>query len=393
MTENIKDLEILRRGIDAIDTEITELLCRRMEVSEAVADYKRRQGLPIFQKDRERALLSQAELRVPEKYRRGIRVLYDTIMDISKCLQAEGMTAGEIPPGTAPFTAKTVVCQGSAGSYSGIARKMLGFTEENGVTTRFVNAFGQVFNETTAGIAQVGLLPIENSSVGAVDLTYDLMLSHDFTIAAAVRVPIHHCLAVRNPSSEIKTVYSHEQALRQCSNYIARHGYGSEPTRNTAFAAEFVSGSEREDIAAICSKEAAAAAGLTITAEDISNARKNHTRFIAITKNGGNIANLPAGGGLKTVSLVLAVANTPSSLNKLLTRFSYCGLNLLRIQSRPVENSIENPMAGGTAKAPNVVFYLDFDGDINDRATSALLKSLSEELPYFRVLGCYNEFL
>ncbi len=198
-------------------------------------------------------------------------------------------------------------------------------------------------------------------------------MKYRYYIVGAVNVSVKHCIAAKK-GSEIKTVYSHPQALSQCKGYITEHGYKAVQFSNTAAAAKFVAESDDTSVAAICSEIAAEKYGLEIIENGIQDASKNNTRFAVISKEPVIPANADK------ISIILNVPNVPGSLFQVLERFALKGLNLTKIESRPIKNSDFD-----------YEFYLDFKGNIRDEDVLRLLSSLSEELSSFTFLGNYRE--
>ena len=220
-----------------------------------------------------------------------------------------------------------------------------------------------------------GVVPIANSTAGSVTATYELLKKYDLKICAGTKLRISHCLAARKDTdpNDIQIVYSHEQALMQCSDYITRHGYKGHNYANTALAAQFIAQSDRP-VAAICSHESALNNGLKIIADDIANAAENYTRFIVISKK--TLCTEKA----DVISVSLSLPHEKSALYRLLTKFSVAGLNLTMIESRPIANTDFD-----------AVFYLDFEGSIRDAQVAMLINELKQELTYFKFLGNYEE--
>ena len=225
--------------------------------------------------------------------------------------------------------------------------------------------------------AEIGLLPVENSSAGSVSEVYDLILKYRFFISAAVTLHIHHCLAApasADPAA-IQQVFSHPQALSQCSDFLAQQGYTPVPYSNTAAAAKMVA-ETGGNLAAICSEKAAQTHGLRVLQTGIQNNRANRTRFIAISRE------LCIPDDAQKISLCFSLPHTTGSLYHVLARFAVNGLNLTKIESRPIM---------GDGPQFTYDFYLDFTGNIRHAHTLDLLASLRKELPRFSFLGNYRE--
>ena len=186
---------------------------------------------------------------------------------------------------------------------------------------------------------------------------------------------IDHCLcSITGNVSDIKTVISHPQALTQCSEALKVLGVKTEIAENTAVAAQRVSELGDKSLGVLCSKECANAYGLKIVNDKVQNSEKNYTRFICITKN------MRIYKGADKISVMTSLSHTPGSLNKVLARFYAFGLNLTKIESRPIEGSDFEFM-----------FYFDFEGDVTDSEVRNLIAELENGSCKFVLLGCYKE--
>jgi chorismate mutase/prephenate dehydratase len=201
------------------------------------------------------------------------------------------------------------------------------------------------------------------------------MRKYNVYIARAVNLEINHCLAAKSGTSleSIKKVYSHPQALSQCSEFIKSCGLKPVESINTAAAAKYANETE-ECCGAICSESCAELYGMDILKRKISNVLPNYTRFICITKD------FCLSEDADTVAVNLVLPNVKGSLYRMLTKFYMNDLNLKKIESRPV--------ADGSF---DVMFYLDFEGNISSPKTKSLINELSDELEYFKFLGNYSE--
>lgn len=362
-----------RENIDRIDKELLPLFIQRMRCSERVAEIKREAGAPVLNTQREREILERVSHEAGE-FGGSAAALYREIMAISRARQHQ-MLDQDSPLRELERSARRelpqpvgrVVCQGVRGAYSHqAARRLFG-----GADIEFVPEFGQVFQEVERGA--LGVVPVENSAAGSVTAVYDLILRYRFFIVGAVDVKVEHCLAAAG-EGPVRRVLSHPQALSQCSEYISAHGLEAEEFSNTAAAAEYIAKEHPEGAGAICSKEAAERYGLTILEEGVQNAKNNTTRFVAIYKE----AVLPENAS--KISLCFSIPHTTGSLNNVLQRFAVSGLNLTKIESRPIpDRNFEYD------------FYLDFSGSIHTPSTLDLICALNEELPRFSFLGNYSE--
>lgn len=375
------DLEAIRKNIDEIDDELAILFEKRSQLACQVAEYKKANNMQVFQKGREDFILDRVEKKSSPEMKNASRLLFQTIMDISKCRQQQLLTE------VAPFNYHSCkhelpkVGAVTKGSYTADACKKF-FGKECEI--EYFRDFNEVFEAVEQGRADYGVLPIENSTAGDVSATYDLMGKHNFYIYKSTKIKIDHVLAVKKGMklSDVKTVISHEMAIKQCSQFIGEKGYSASPRLSTAGAAEEVANSNPEEgLAAICSRSCAELFGLEAVASDIVDIKDNYTRFIMISKK------LQVTDNASVISLSLSLPHTPGSLYRMLTRFAYCGLNLCRIESKPMPSSL----ADVKDDAFDFIFYLDFYGNIENEDVIKLLANLKQESKYYRFLGNYEE--
>ncbi|MBQ9375847.1 MAG: chorismate mutase, partial [Ruminococcus sp.] len=315
-----------RQKINEIDDEILKLFEQRMQASYDIAEYKIKNNMPIVQSGREKEILKKVRQSVPEDLGNAAEALFTTLMDISKCKQYQKFYADGSPItfDSLDLTGNSVVAvPGTVGSYSHIASKQF---VKNGKTV-FYESFHEVFDAVVRGEADFGVLPFANSTTGSVVQTYELMRNHDFKICAQTKVKVDHCLAVKKgvKLEDIKSIYSHEQGIMQCSEFIKKHGFKTHTYSNTALAASFIKSSDKP-LGAICSAYCADDMGLEILERGIANAQENYTKFMLISKK----TLCPDNANIISVSLSLP--HTASSLYRLLTKFSVAGLNLCMIE-------------------------------------------------------------
>ena len=366
-------LEEIRCEIDGIDAQLLPLFLRRMECAGQVAAAKREAGLPVLNEERERQILDGAAKGAGE-YGAEASIFFSTLMTLSRGAQSRLLGAGgelrEAVRNAFPSLprADTAACLGQSGSFSHEALRYLCPQ----AAPLFCGDFPSVFEAVAVGKARVGVLPIENSSAGSVGEVYDLMLSYRFSILGALGLPVRHCLASSEADlAAVRTVYSHPQALRQCSEFLAAHGWQILPCSSTSGAAEAATA---PGTAAVCSRRAARERGLHILAEEIQNVSGNRTRFLAVGKK---MALTP---DADKISVCFALPHRAGTLTGVLTRFAAAGLNLTKIESRPIPG-----------KTFEYDFYLDFAGSVRDAGTLDLLCALHDELPRFTFLGNYRE--
>lgn len=264
----------------------------------------------------------------------------------------------------------TVCYQGLPYSYSECAAKSL-FNDKNMV---YKETFEDVFKDVSEGRADIGVVPVENSTAGYVNEVYDLLVAYDLYINYNYVKKVEHCLAAIKDAciDDIKEVHSHPQALMQCNEYIKKYGYKIKNELNTAIAAKIITEMNNKSNACICSEEAAHNYGLQILEKGI-NPRENYTRFAAISKK------LTKSKEHDRISIVFTVPHEVGTLNNVLSVFTYYNLNLCYIYSRP------------DRKSPwKYLFYLDFEGNMLEPRVEAILRKLKNELPFIKILGNFQ---
>ncbi len=377
------ELKDLRNEIDRIDDELVKLFAQRMDVAAQIADYKKEKNLPIFVPAREREKLADVAQKAGPDMANYTRVLYSMLFELSRSHQSKltGETsllyrqitdAIENTPKLFPQS-PMVACQGVEGAYSQIACEKI---FKNPFIMYFKN-FEGVFNAIDQGLCQYGILPLENSTAGSVKKVYDLMISHNFSIVRTFRLKVDHNLLVKPGTklSQIKEIYSHEQAINQCSEYLHNlTGITVIPVANTAIAADMVSKSERTDVAAISSRSCAELYSLEILASSIQDRGNNRTRFICISKN------LEIYPGSDKTSIMMVLPHRPGSLYKLLARLYVLGINVTKLESRPIPD-----------RDFEFMFYFDLETSIYSEEFVQLMCELEDLCEDFKYLGSYCE--
>ena len=381
----MEDLSTIRERINEIDNKIVELWKERMETCLSVAQYKKENNLPVLDARREAELLNRVGNMAGDELEVYSRVLYDTIMTVSKSYQHQFLSKGNaltekirnaVENTEKLFPSKAMVaCQGVPGAYSGIAcEKIFRYP-----TVSYFKTWHDVVNAVEKGLCKYGVLPIENSTAGSVNNVYDLMAEHNFYIVKSFRLKINHCLLGNKGATleGIKEIYSHEQALNQCSEFLRQHGdIKVNVCENTAMAAKMVMESGRTDVAAISSENCRDLYSLTMLSSDIQNKDNNYTRFICISKE------LEVYPGADKTSIVLTLPHRPGSLYHTLARFYALGINVIKLESRPMQN-----------KDFEFMFYFDMSVSVYDDAFYEILEQLSDECEYFNYLGSYSEVM
>ncbi len=376
------DLTECRKQIDKIDDEILKLFLDRMEIASQVADYKKENNLSTLQKGREREILKRVSEKSGNEMAEYSRMLFATLMDLSKSYQnkrnadASGELSKKIKKALADTPqifpqSGTVACQGIEGAYSQIACDRL-FKNPD---IKYVKTFEDVFKAVEDGICDYGILPIENSIHGTVIAVYDLMKKYEFHIIKSVKMKINHALMANRGAelSGIKEIVSHEQAIGQCSEFLKDYpDIKITVCENTAVAAKLVADSGRCDIAAISSPDCAENYGLSVLNDKIANSDSNFTRFICITKD------LLIYPGADRISIIMNLPHTPGALNSTISKFAMAGLNLTKLESRPI-----------AGRDFEFSFYFDLEASIYAEETVGILDELASGNTNLIFLGSY----
>jgi len=377
------DIQELRQKIDLIDDQLVSLFGQRMDIAAQIADYKKENKLPIYVPSRERIKLQDVAEKAGPDMANYTRVLYSMLFELSRSYQSKH--TGELSPLYHRITkaieetpnlfpqAPIVACQGVEGAYSQIACEKI---FKSPFIMYFKN-FEAIFTAIEQGMCQYGILPIENSTAGSVKKVYDLMIRHNFCIVRTFRLKVDHNLLV-NPGtklSDIKEVYSHEQAINQCGDYLhSLPGVNVIPVGNTAIAAQMVAQSGRKDVAALSSRACADLYGLECLKYSVQDKGNNRTRFICISKN------LEIYPGADKTSIMMVLNHKPGALYKVLARLYTLGINVTKLESRPIPD-----------REFEFMFYFDLETSIYSQEYVQLMCELDELCEEFKYLGSYSE--
>ena len=378
-------LEQMREEINQIDQKLVDLFRRRMELSKSIGAYKQERQLPVQDPARERELLGRVAEQAGEELSEYAQSVYQTILAVSRSYQnAESTRRSGTYQQIQAMLEKTpelfpqrssVACQGVEGAFSQLACQRL-FKLPN---IMFFQSFEHVFKAVESGMCQFGVLPIENSTAGSVNKIYDLMLEHNFFIVRSARLKVSHNLLVKPgvKLEDIREIYSHEQAINQCSDFLGTlKDVKITVCENTAVAAQMVSQSDRRDIAAISSRLCAEQYSLQRLKTSVQNQGSNYTRFICISKTPQIYP------GADKTSIMMIVPHRPGSLSHILTKFSILGINLTKLESRPLpEREFE------------FMFYFDLEASVYAPEMERLFLDLESECETIRYLGSYSEII
>ncbi|MGN0316909.1 MAG: prephenate dehydratase [Lachnospira sp.] len=376
------DLNEIRKNIDSIDRQLVDLFEERMKLTKEVAEFKIETGKKVLDPERERAKLESVKAMVhnPDNVH-PIEDLFSQIMANSRknqymLLEKMGQSARE------PYEAideikkdgVKVVYQGAPGAYQHVAARQF-FGEE--VLSYNVPTFRDCMEDVKNGKADYAVLPLENSTAGIVGDVYDLLNEYDNYIVAETYVPIDHML-IGLPGtdlSKVTTVYSHPQGLMQCDLFLDTHKDWQRISKpNTAMAAKTLLEEKDNTHVAIASAEAAKIYGLEILKEGISDLKNNTTRFIIVMNRRCFVKDA------QKMSVVFEIKNETGSLYNLLSHIIYNGLNMNKIESRPIA------VSDGTW---NFRFFVDFEGNIDDQRVMNALRGVEEEAQSIKLLGNY----
>ena len=377
------DMTDYRKQIDEIDAQLTQLFQKRMDTAAQIAAYKKENGLPVFDPARERAKLADVASRVRPEMQGYTESLYSTMFELSRSYQRQlNAPRNETQKKIAEALENTpnlfperpfVACQGVEGAYSQHACTRI----FKSPTIMYFSAFEGVFRAIDQGLCKYGILPLENSTAGSVNRIYDLMMEYDFHIVRSTRIKVDHCLLVNEGTqlSDIKEVISHEQALAQCENFLKTlPGVKITPVENTAVAARKVMESGRKDLACLSSRDCAELYGLKCLKSGVQDSGSNFTRFICITKK------LEIYPGADRTSIMLALPHRPGSLYSALGRLYALGINLIKLESRPLSGSDFEFM-----------FYFDLETSVYSDAFMQVFSDIESMCSTYKYLGSYSE--
>jgi len=375
----MKDLAQCRKEIDEIDAKMTALFEERMQIAADVAEYKRVSGKKVFDKQREDEKLDTVEKMASNEYfGRGLRELFSQIMSLSRKYQYTKL-ADKGQNGFLQVTSlvcepkDTVAFFGEAGSYTeqALIRALGEECERKSCPT-----FAAVVEAVESGEAKYGVVPIENTTTGDISDLYDLMAEHAVYPVAEQVIKIEHVLAAPEGATEegIKEVYSHPQALLQCSGYFAkRPELLQRACSSTSGCALEVAQNKDVTKAAIASEIAAKRYGLTVLRRGLNNQNINSTRFLVLSKEKVFTETSDK------VSICFEVAHESGSLYHILSHLIYNDLSMTKIESRPIPG-----------KQFEYRFFVDFDGNLSEPAVQNALTGIKEEASRLKVLGCYK---
>ena len=358
----MNELDTARRTINEIDEQITSLFQRRMEAVRQIAAYKKENGLPIRDPVRESALLDRCRRLVTLPGVEGYLVdVMNKIMDVS-CSWQESLISG-----------RKVAYSGIEGAYAHIAARAL-FPEAR---YEGFHGFEAAYRAVENGQVDCAVLPLENSSAGEVGTVLDLIFSGSLYINQVYNMSIRHALMALPGAqlSDIRTVYSHPQALSQCSELIRQHDWTTVECENTAVAARKIVEAGDASVAALASPETGTLYGLCPLEDHISNAETNTTRFAVFSRSQNHPPRSSSKSGASFI-LVFTVENKAGALAQALNMIGAHGYNMKAVRSRPMKGL---PW--------NYYFYMEVDGNITNENGEMLLRELSVVCDRLKLVG------
>lgn len=373
-------LEELREQMDEVDDQIAKLYRERMHLCDEIGAYKVRSGVKVLDRQREREKLQHVTGQMEDEFcKKGVRELFEQLMSMGRKLQYQRLVeAGAL--GRLPFIGvdsldaegARVVFPGTEGAYSQAATEH--YFGKN-CNSFYVKTFREAMEAIEEGSADFAVLPIENSTAGAVDEMYDLLVEFENYIVGETVIPIQNTLSALPGTKfdEIERVYSKGVALMQASRFLEEHGDWQQiSVANTAIAAKKVRDEQDKSQAAVCSAYAAEVHGLEVLADDINDESGNCTRFIVVTNQKIFLKDA------SKISLCVEHSHESGSLYHMLSHFIYNDLNMTKIESRPIEG-----------RNWEYRFFIDIEGNLADAAVKNAIRGLREEARSLRILGNY----
>ena len=379
------DLEELRKQIDEIDTQMCDLFAKRMQVVSEVGRYKKENNLPVYHPSRARTVLHNVSRRLGPEFEGYGRTLYRTIFDLSESYETRMLAQGSefydrikeitsVPPQPFPKRA-SVACAGCEGSYAHLASERLFDLPD----IMYMNGFEGVFKAVSSGLCEYGVLPIENSLAGSVNAIYDLLSEYNVSIVRGVRLKVDHALlgVPGAKLSEIREIYSHQQAISQCSEFLSTlKNVRVIAMENTAEAARMVAQAGDRTKASLSSRLCAELYQMQVLKSSAQNRDNNYTRFICIAKEPKIYS------GADRTSVMINIPNRPGTLFRILSRFNATGVNLVKLESRLIpEREFEYR------------FYFDIEASVYSTEFLSLMCELHDCGEQFKYFGTYAEII
>ena len=379
------DLEEIRSRIDHIDRKLVELIEERLEIVKEVALYKKENNMKIFDRKREEEGVYKNLSNVKnEELKHYIEIILKDIMDSSKEYQKFKIGSPKKYVNSLNFNGKKLGYTGVPGAYAyevmiNLLKNSKNSDGSTGVRAKKIlnfNTHKELVEGVESGKIDFAILPIENSIVGEVRDSIDLINKRSIYIVGEVKHRIeHNLLGIKGSKIEdIKRVYSHEQALMQCSEFLGKYPkWEKVKMNNTALSAKYIGDTKNKENACIANMETREMYNLELLQPDINNEKENFTRFFIVSNK-----NLICENSEK-ISVITSTKNESGALMKLLKVFSDYGLNMVNLKSRPKTN-----------KPWEYYFYIDFEGNLEEENVEKALKEIREKSIYLQILGNYK---
>jgi chorismate mutase/prephenate dehydratase len=355
MSNDDQRLAPLRAQIDAIDQELLELISKRARAAQEVGHIKNESSAPIFRPERENQVIQNVLQKNPGPLLAdGLASIWREIMSACRALESK----------------QTIAYLGPTGTFSEQAAHQFFGQSISGLPCVSLD---EVFKAVEKGAATFGVVPVENSSEGAVSRTLDLLLESPLQISGEVVLPIrHHLLTKHGNLDGVKTVCAHAQALAQCQQWLSVHAPQLQRQAVSSNAEAARMASKDSSIAAIAGEPAQLVYGLQIVSAQIQDDPNNRTRFVVI----GQYACQPC--GQDQTSLVLSVANQPGAVHHLLGPLAKHGVSMTRFESRPARKG-----------SWEYHFYIDIEGHTSDAKVATAIAELKTIAAFYKNLGSY----
>lgn len=365
----MNELEKARQIIDNADKKMAELFVERMNAAATVAEYKKQNGFPIFDLNRELEVVRKNSELISDGVLRDYYVNFiNDVMKTSKAYQSRLVSGMKI------------AYSGTLGAFAHIAA---GKIFPSGIRVPYGN-FRDAYDSVVSGESDCAVLPIENSFAGEVGQVIDMLFSGSLYISGIYDLPvIHDLVSVAGATkSQIKTVVSHPQALSQCAEYIRSNGFSQIQYENTAKAAEYVKEKNNPEFAAICSRECAEIFGLSVIERHINESRSNTTRFGVFTRSKPLTPDISHDKSERFI-LMFTVQNKAGALADVINILGTRGYNMISLRSRPMKELLWN-----------YYFYVECERSAdNEENINTLLERLSNVCDKLKLVGAYRPII
>ncbi|MBD2816545.1 bifunctional chorismate mutase/prephenate dehydratase [Xenorhabdus sp. Flor] len=371
-----RDLINLRQEISDIDADLLDLLARRRQLAGNIAQTKLLDHRPIRDKNRERKLL---DVLIDKGKSRGLDGFYITRL-FQMIIEDSVLTQQALLQqylNQTPYDTARITFLGPRGSYSHLAARQFSARHFNQLIECSCHKFADIFSLVELGQADYGILPLENTSTGAINDVYDLLQHTPLSLVGEITLPINHCLLVAKKSdiSKIKTVYSHSQPFQQCSQYLNQFPHWNIVyCESTAAAMQKVTELDSPEVAALGSEAGGALYGLEVLENNLANQQNNSTRFIVVAQKPIEVSDqVPA----KTTFIMYTRQQAGALVDALIILKKH-DIIMSKLESRPING-----------KPWEEMFYIDVQANLRSMKMQQALKELSEITRFLKVLGCY----